>query len=145
MYPMQTEKVVAHIVNWLKTYATEAKIKGFVIGVSGGIDSAVTSTLCAKTGLPTLCVEMPIHQAESQVSRAQEHIAQLKKRFENVSDTRVNLTATFEQLKSDVPSFFDNVFNVLNPRLWLLLNAFSVLVSFNNAVFTSSSDKSFSK
>ncbi|MBT8183151.1 MAG: NAD(+) synthase, partial [Eudoraea sp.] len=57
---MQTEKVIDHIVTWLKTYATEAKIKGFVIGVSGGIDSAVTSSLCAKTGLNLLCVEMPI-------------------------------------------------------------------------------------
>jgi len=47
---MQTKKVIEHIVNWLKEYAENANIKGFVIGVSGGIDSAVTSTLCAKTG-----------------------------------------------------------------------------------------------
>ena len=67
---MQTEKVVDHIVDWLLEYATNAKMKGFVIGVSGGIDSAVTSTLCAKTGLDLLCMEMPIHQAQNQVSRA---------------------------------------------------------------------------
>ncbi|TYA91239.1 NAD(+) synthase, partial [Seonamhaeicola marinus] len=71
---MQTEKVVKHIVNWLKNYATNAGVNGFVVGVSGGIDSAVTSTLCAETGLKVLVVEMPIHQAESHVSRAQEHI-----------------------------------------------------------------------
>ncbi|WP_062056146.1 NAD(+) synthase [Aquimarina longa] len=100
---MQTEKVIDHIVNWLKEYASKANIKGFVIGVSGGIDSAVTSTLCAKTGLKTLCVEMPIHQAQSQVTRAQEHITQLKKQFPNVSDTRVDLTPVFEELKSVVP------------------------------------------
>ncbi len=45
---MQTEKVVDHIVNWLKDYAVNANMKGFVIGISGGIDSAVTSTLCAQ-------------------------------------------------------------------------------------------------
>ena len=45
---MNTEKVTNHIVNWLKEYATQAGVNGFVIGVSGGIDSAVTSTLCAK-------------------------------------------------------------------------------------------------
>ena len=77
------EKVNEHIVNWLKTYAQNAKVNGFVIGVSGGIDSAVTSTLCAQTGLNVLCVEMPIHQAQSHVNRAQEHITQLKKRFAN--------------------------------------------------------------
>ena len=64
---MQVEKVTAHIVGWLKQYAEEAKMDGFVIGVSGGVDSAVTSTLCAMTGLKTLCVEMPIHQAKGQV------------------------------------------------------------------------------
>ncbi|WP_103864693.1 NAD(+) synthase [Aquimarina sp. I32.4] len=100
---MQTEKVIDHIVNWLKEYATKANIKGFVVGVSGGIDSAVTSSLCAKTGLKTLCIEMPIHQAQSQVNRAQEHIDQLKKRFSNVSDTRVDLTSVFEEFKSVVP------------------------------------------
>lgn len=102
---MQTEKVVNHIVNWLKDYAKNAGVNGFVIGISGGIDSAVTSTLCAKTGLNVLCVEMPIHQAESHVTRAQEHIAQLKARFTNISETRTNLTPVFEEFKTEV--FFD--------------------------------------
>ena len=99
---MQTEKVVDYIVNWLKDYATNAKVNGFVIGVSGGIDSAVTSTLCAKTGLDLLCLEMPIHQAASHVTRAQEHIAQLKKRFPNVSDARVDLTPVFDEFKTEI-------------------------------------------
>ena len=73
---MNVEKVSEYIINWLKEYATNAGVKGFVVGVSGGIDSALTSTLCAKTGLKVLCVEMPIHQAPSQVSRAEEHIKQ---------------------------------------------------------------------
>ena len=78
---IQTEKVNEHIVRWLKSYANKANVNGFVVGISGGVDSAVTSTLCAQTGFPTLCVEMPIHQANSQVNRAKEHIDQLKKRF----------------------------------------------------------------
>ena len=99
---MQTEKVVNHIVDWLKNYATNAKVNGFVIGISGGIDSAVTSTLCAKTGLDLLCLEMPIHQAASHVTRAQEHITQLKERFSNVKDARVDLTPVFEEFKTEV-------------------------------------------
>jgi len=94
---MHTEKIVNHIVNWLKEYATNSKMDGFVIGISGGIDSAVTSTLCAKTGLPTLCIEMPIHQAESQVNRGKEHINQLKTTFSNVSSNVFDLTSVFEE------------------------------------------------
>ena len=75
---MNAEKVTNHIVQWLKNYALKANVKGFVIGVSGGIDSALTSTICAKTGFPTLCLEMPIHQADSQINRAIEHVEWLK-------------------------------------------------------------------
>jgi NAD+ synthase len=101
---LQIEKVNAHIVNWLKTYAENAKVNGFVVGISGGVDSAVTSTLCAQTGFPTLCVEMPIHQAPSQVNRGREHIEQLKKRFLNVTNAEADLTAVFDNFKSIVPS-----------------------------------------
>ncbi len=101
---INTEKVNIHIVNWLKAYAEKAKVNGFVVGISGGIDSALTSTLCAQTGLTTLCVEMPIHQAQSHVNRANEHIAQLKKRFSNVSDSRIDLTPVFESFKTEVPT-----------------------------------------
>ncbi|MCK0129918.1 NAD(+) synthase [Flavobacteriaceae bacterium F08102] len=101
---MQTEKVTNHIVKWLKEYATNAGVQGFVIGISGGIDSAVTSTLCAETGYKLLCLEMPIHQDSQQVNRAQEHIAQLEERYENVRSERIELTPVFEAFKAQVPS-----------------------------------------
>ncbi|RPD99072.1 NAD(+) synthase [Aureibaculum marinum] len=100
---MQTEKVTKHIVNWLIEYATKAGVNGFVIGISGGIDSAVTSTLCAETGLKVLCLEMPIHQEENQVSRAQEHIAQLKERYTNISSKNINLTTVFDAFDNLLP------------------------------------------
>jgi NAD+ synthase len=100
---MNTEKVTNHIVNWLKDYATKAGMQGFVVGVSGGIDSAVTSTLCARTGLELICLEMPIHQAPSQVSRALNHVAWLQKSYPNVSITQVNLTPVFDSLIDALP------------------------------------------
>ncbi len=100
---MNTEKVTNHIVNWLRDYATKAGLKGFVIGVSGGIDSAVTSTLCARTGLEVVCLEMPIHQAPSQVNRALNHVAWLQKNHTNVRMTQVNLTPVFDSLIAALP------------------------------------------
>lgn len=100
---MQTEKVIDHIVDWLRDYTTNAKQKGFVIGISGGIDSAVTSTLCAKTGLDLLCLEMPIHQAENQSDRASRHIDWLQSNFTTVKRQPVNLTPVFDSLVTAFP------------------------------------------
>ncbi|MDT0650452.1 NAD(+) synthase [Autumnicola edwardsiae] len=101
---MQTEKVTNHIIDWLKEYATKSNMQGFVLGISGGIDSAVASTLCAKTGLRTLCVEMPIHQPANQVTRAKNHIKALKHNFANVTNITVDLTTTFDQFKDVLPA-----------------------------------------
>lgn len=106
---MNVEKVNSQIVNWLKNYAEKAGVNGFVVGISGGIDSAVTSSLCAQTGLKVLCVEMPIHQAPSQVNRGREHIEQLKKRFSNVLNVETDLTSVFEDFKSQVSVIDDAV------------------------------------
>lgn len=101
---MNSEKVINHIVNWLKDYAQKANAKGFVIGISGGIDSALTSTLCVKTGLELLCLEMPIHQEDSQVSRAINHIAWLQDNFDKVSKEQVNLTPVFDSMVAVFPA-----------------------------------------
>lgn len=100
---MKTEKVATAIAKWLKDYALNAGVKGYVVGVSGGIDSAVTSSLCAMTGLDVLCVEMPIHQHMDHVSRAHEHIAQLKGRFSNVQDVRSDLSPVFDTFIATMP------------------------------------------
>jgi NAD+ synthase len=100
---MNAEKVVNYIVSWLKEYAEKSNVNGFVIGISGGIDSAVTSTLCAKTGFPVLCIEMPIHQAENQINRAYNHIEWLQKNFKKVSLKQVNLTPVFDNLIAAFP------------------------------------------
>jgi NAD+ synthase len=141
---MNTEKVSEYIIDWLKDYATNAGVKGFVVGVSGGIDSALTSTLCAKTGLPTLCVEMPIHQAASQVSRAEEHIAQLKNRFNNVSEVRVDLTSTFEDFKSAVPTIEDTAkvdLSLANTRARFRMTTLYYLAGINSSLVAGTGNK----
>lgn len=102
------EKATTHIVDWLKKYAENAKVNGFVVGISGGVDSAVTSSLCAQTGLPVLCVEMPINQAQSQVNRGREHIEQLKHRFINVASFEADLTPIFQSFQNIFPNENNN-------------------------------------
>lgn len=102
------EKVIEHIVSWLKTYATQSGMQGFVVGVSGGIDSALTSTLCAKTGLPLICLEMNIHQESGQISRASDHISWLKDNFSNVSSHSLLLTDVYETFRKSLPHTEEN-------------------------------------
>lgn len=95
---MQTEKIIERIVNWLKDYAQQARVKGFVVGVSGGVDSGLVSTLCAMTGLEVLVLQMPIRQKIDQVDRASEHIEYLKSKFTNVTGLNIDLTSAFDEL-----------------------------------------------
>ncbi len=104
---LNVEGTIDHITDWLRDYCLANKQRGFVIGISGGIDSAVTSTLCARTGLPVLCVEMPIHQAVAQVDRAQEHMAWLRERHPAVTMERVQLTSVFDTMVDALPSHAD--------------------------------------
>jgi NAD+ synthase len=107
---MLLEPTVNHICDWLYSKALSANKKGFAIGISGGIDSAVVSTLCAKTSLEVLCVSMPINQAPDQLTRAHEHCEWLKSKWSNVSAVEIDLTTIFDTLKATIPAeLFDDL------------------------------------
>ena len=140
----QAEAVNNYIVNWLRNYAVNAKVSGFVVGISGGIDSAVTSTLCAQTGMPTLCVEMPIHQAPSHVSRAREHIAALKDRFDNVSSVESDLTHVFDTFRKHVPETDDDALQNLtlaNTRARLRMTTLYYFAGIHRALVAGTGNK----
>lgn len=102
------EKVENHITNWLNTYLKKACMEGFVVGISGGVDSAVTSTLCARTGHKVLCLEMPIQQEANQDNRAKNHIKWLKENYSNVTSERLNLDTVFSSFLEILPPTDDS-------------------------------------
>jgi NAD+ synthase len=141
---LDVEKANRQIVDWLKSYAENAKVNGFVVGISGGIDSAVTSTLCAQTGFKVLCVEMPIHQAANQVSRGREHIEQLKQRFSNVSNVETDLTSVFETFKKVVPSSEDEAklnLSLANTRARLRMTSLYYLAGIHGLLVAGTGNK----
>jgi NAD+ synthase len=113
---MQSQPVIDHIVKWLDNYLERTKLAGFVVGVSGGIDSAVTSTLCALTGATVKVLNMPIHQAPDQFSRAARHIGWLEKRHANVSGITVDLTPAFAALQATLPEEIQDDLSMANTR-----------------------------
>lgn len=88
------------ISKWLAEYLQESNLECFVVGISGGIDSALTSTLCAQTGKKTVLVSMPIHQSLDELKRAHNHIKWLEHKYANVESAEYDLTSTFETFKS---------------------------------------------
>jgi len=86
------------IANWIKEYAEENQITTLIVGVSGGVDSAVTSTLCANSGIKTMALNMPIHQDQGQYELSKMHIEWLEANWGNVEGRRIDLTETFDYL-----------------------------------------------
>ena len=141
---MKTDQVIQHIVQWLNKYSISSETNGLVVGVSGGIDSAVTSSLAARTGLNTICLEMPIHQAESQESRASKHILQLESNYENVSSIKTDLTPVFDCFVGTLPKTEDNekrFLSLANSRARLRMTTLYYFAGLNNYLVAGTGNK----
>jgi NAD+ synthase len=128
------------IVEWLKNYSQNSNLSTFVIGISGGIDSALTSTLCAETGINTIVVSMPIHQQKSELDRAHEHIKWLKDNYKNVTSMEVNLSHvydTFEMMFADN----ENKLALANSRARLRMTTLYQIAQTNNGLVVGTGNK----
>ena len=105
-----------NVVEWINGYADKNKIKSLVVGVSGGIDSAVVSTLCAETGLPTYTLGMPIHQNEDQQNLSDAHLDWLTWKYTNVTRLKFDLTNTFDTFVSSMDGYNENKLALANTR-----------------------------
>jgi NAD+ synthase len=113
---MDAPLVKKYIVKWLKDYSEKSGTNGFVVGVSGGIDSAVTSTLCALTSKRVIVLNLPIRQYKMEFDRSTEHINWLKNSFHNVESAEVNLTSTLESLEKTFPNDVQDFLTMANTR-----------------------------
>ncbi len=121
------------ILNWLVEYLNNSKCNGFVVGVSGGVDSALTSTLCAMTGKKTIVVSMPIHQEVTQHSRSIKHIDWLCSNFSNVEQVTLDLSNAYDifsklTISSDL-SLANTRSRLRMVALYLVANTHNLLVA----------------
>ena len=140
---MNHNEVIKHIVSWLSTYSLNSKTNGFVIGVSGGIDSALTSTLLAKTELPLLVVDLPIHQDQKQISRAKNHIEWLKNNYKNVTSLTTDLTIVYDQFikSTESDSQLDNERSLVNTRARLRMTTLYYHAQIHNYLVAGTGNK----
>jgi NAD+ synthase len=112
---MTPQQKINHITSWIKKYARSNEIATLVVGVSGGIDSAVVSTLCARTKIPTIAVSMPIQQSQTTHQLSQQHCSWLSERYDTVTVHTIDLTPTFRQFEKATAEF-DNELASANSR-----------------------------
>jgi len=138
---MQKQAIINHIVNWLTSYSETSKTEGFVIGISGGIDSALTSTLCALTGKKVICVNMPIRQNKSEYDRGNAHIEWLKKNYSNVSSAEVNLTPIFEEMEKTYDKDLQDFLTMANTRARLRMTTLYVYAGHHKLLVAGTGNK----
>ena len=139
---MKTSETVKFIVDWIKNYKQTNNLNGLVVGVSGGIDSALTSTLCGLSGIKTLCLNMPIKQKEDQYLRAERHIQWLKKKFDNVESIDIDLTNIFKEFKLSVEnSSSSNKLALANTRSRIRMMTLYYYATINNSIVVGTGNK----
>lgn len=138
---MNMEAVADHIVTWLEAYRRRSGLKGFVVGISGGVDSAVTSILCARTGSPVLALNLPIRQDPAQFSLAAAHIRWLAERFPNVEGWTCELTAVFNAFETILPPEVQDGLTMANTRSRIRMTALYAFAGHHRLLVTGTGNK----
>ena len=139
---MNSKDKINFIVNWIKNYTKSINKQpvSLIIGVSGGVDSALTSTLCAKTGLKTIAISMPIKQNPSQHNLSLRHLEYLKKNFDNVDTKIIDLDNIFKSFESTMKEF-DNELAYANSRSRLRMVTLYQVAQSNNGIVVGTGNK----
>ena len=138
---MQVERIASHIKSWLVDYLNKSNLNGFVVGVSGGVDSALTASLVASTGFPTLLLNMPIFQADTHIKRSDKQIAQLKNEFNNVSGAKIDLSDPFRAFKNQLPSSVQDELSMANARARIRMTTLYAFASSHNYLVAGTGNK----
>ena len=139
---MNLDKKIEHISNWIKEYISSLNFQSpsLIIGVSGGIDSAVTSTLCCKTGFRTIAVSMPIKQNASQHDLSLKHLDWLNTNFNNVDTMIIELDDVFKSFEKTMTDF-NNKLAFANSRSRLRMVTLYQIAQANNGIVVGTGNK----
>jgi len=129
------------IVNWIKAYAKDNDRKALIIGISGGIDSALTSTLCAQTNLKTIIVSLTIHQNKSELKNAQNHINWLCEHYDNIQPVTIELSSLFNTYKSTMPTHFHSNLGFANTKSRIRMMTLYQIASKENGLVIGTGNK----
>ena len=139
---MEVSKKIIFIKDWMLNYVDSMpkKAQSLVIGISGGIDSSVASTLCAMTGIKTIALTMPINQISSQHDLSLKHRDWLKQKFKNIELHTIELDEVFESFKLKLSSF-DNDHGMANSRARIRMTTLYQVAAANSGIVVGTGNK----
>ena len=139
---MQTSERIDYIKNWIIDYCKSMPKEpdSLVIGISGGIDSSVTSTICALTGKKTIVLSMPMKQIKEQHNLSLKHKKWLNEKFKNVEDHMINLDLLFETFKQTLKNF-KNDHGIANSKARLRMVTLYQVAAANNGIVVGTGNK----
>jgi len=138
---MKAKKVLNLITKWLTDYSVSNGNKNFIVGISGGIDSALTSTLCAISGSKTFLVSMPIHQKKAELENANKHMKWLLENYANTEIIEIELTNLLEEYIRVIPDRFQCELGFANSRARLRMTTLYQIASKENGIVVGTGNK----
>ena len=138
---MKLDKIQNLIINWVKKYSKQSNTKHLIIGISGGIDSALTSTLCAMCGIKTIILSMPIHQNQNQLDNANQHGKWIAEQYPNTEFLTIELTDLFEKYKNSIPEKYHSDLSLANTRARLRMTTLYQIASKQNGLVVGTGNK----
>ena len=138
---MKVKKVLNLITKWLTDYSVSNGNKNFIVGISGGIDSALTSTLCAISGSKTFLVSMPIHQKKAELENANKHMNWLSTNYSNIEIIEIELTDLLEEYIRVIPERFQCELGFANSRARLRMTTLYQIASKENGIVVGTGNK----
>ena len=139
---MEVSKKIVFIKDWILNYINSMpkQATSLVIGISGGIDSSVASTLCAMTGTKTIVLTMPIKQISSQHNLSLKHEKWLKNKFKNIESHTIELDEVFKSFQSKL-SGFDSEHGLANSRARIRMTTLYQIAASNNGIVVGTGNK----
>ena len=126
---------------WIKDYVNNNNLDSLVVGISGGIDSAVTSTLCAMTGCKTIVITMPIHQNPDETNRGKEHCSWLSEKFNNVEILHIDSTLIYDQFLLTIPSKYNHALSLANTRARIRMSILYLIAGNSKGIVVGTGNK----
>lgn len=138
---LDLHKLKDDIISWIRSYCDHNKLESLIVGVSGGVDSALVSTLCASTGIDCYLVILPLYQNNEHTIRGENHIEWLKSKFTNIHKIKIDVSSIFDTFQTTIPEEFHNSLSSANTKSRIRMTMLYHIAQSKNGIVVGTGNK----